>query len=99
MNMQLFILILVLGVTVEALVEYGSGIFIKGQIQWKQVGAIGVSVLLAFGLQADLYAALGVSFAIPYLGMVLTGIFASRGSNYLADLITLIQSKITATKV
>ena len=44
---------------------------------------------------ADVYDALGVSFAVPWLGMVLTGILASRGSNYIADFVKRLQTIAT----
>ena len=42
---------------------------------------------------ADLFAVLGVEFAVPWIGTLLTGIFASRGSNYVNDLIGKIREK------
>lgn len=36
--------------------------------------------------------ALGVAFAVPWVGTVLTGIFASRGSNYISDLAKRLQN-------
>jgi len=79
-------IIIVLAITIEALIEYAKEI-IKGEIAWAQVGAIGVAILLAIAANADLYEVGGIEFNIPYLGMILTGIFLSRGSNYVSDLI------------
>ena len=79
-------IIIVLAITIEALIEYAKEI-IKGAISWAQVGAIGVAILLAIAANADLYEVGGIEFNIPYLGMILTGIFLSRGSNYVSDLI------------
>ena len=86
-------LIIMLAITVEALIEYaktiGKALF-GGS--WKtavtQLAAIAVSVLLCFTVDADFYAALGVSFTYGWIGIVLTGIFASRGSNYVSDFIS-----------
>ena len=50
-----------------------------------KAAAIALGVLLCLATGADIYAALGVQFAIPWVGTALTGIFASRGSNYLSD--------------
>ena len=52
--------------------------------------ALGVALCLATG--ADIYAAHGVQFATPWIGVALTGIFASRGSNYLSDLAKRLQT-------
>ena len=85
-------LILMLAVTAEALVEYGKSIgkaFSERQIKTAvtQLCAVAVSVLLCFAAGADLYAAIGVELAFPWIGMILTGIFASRGANYISDFI------------
>lgn len=85
--------IFILAIIVEALVEYGKLIFSKEGINWKQIAAIVVAVGLAFAAQVDLFAIVGVPFVVPYVGMVLTGIIFSRGANYLADFIKLVQTK------
>lgn len=86
-------LILVLAVTVEALVEYVKQAIktVSGEGRKclaVQLGALAVSVGLCLAAHADLYAALDVQFAWPWIGSVLTGVFASRGANYVNDLIT-----------
>lgn len=86
-----------MAVTVEALVEYaktfGKAILEK---QWKtaatQAGAVALGVSLCFSAGADFYAALGVSFNAAWLGVALTGVFASRGANYVSDLVKKLQA-------
>ena len=90
--MEQLVLALMMAVTAEGLVEYGkSAAAALAGGGWRaavlQGGAAAVSVALCLGSGADLYAPLGVQFAAGWLGPVLTGIFASRGSNYLSDLI------------
>jgi len=82
--------ILILAITVEALIEYGKLIFQK-QINWKQLVALVLGVLLAVAANVDLYVLVGVTFIIPYVGVVLTGIIFSRGANYVADFLKMIQ--------
>lgn len=82
--------IIILAITVEALIEYGKLIFQK-QINWKQLVALVLGVLLAVAANVDLYALVGVTFIIPYVGVVLTGIIFSRGANYVADFLKMIQ--------
>lgn len=91
--MQGVLLTLVLAVTVEGLMEYGKSIAEgKGaKTIGLQLGALGVSIFLCLMAGADIYAWLGVPFALPYVGSVLTGIFASRGANYVSDLIGRLQ--------
>ena len=95
--MNMIVLVLMMAVTVEALVEYaktfGKAILEK---QWKtaatQAGAVALGVLLCFGVGADFYAALGVNFSVAWLGIALTGVFASRGANYVSDLVKKLQA-------
>ena len=94
--------IIILAITVEALVEYYKIIFntVAGRITVNktQIGAIAVAILLAVGAQIDLFKILGITFVIPYLGVVLTGIIFSRGSNYVASFVKLADEKISTIK-
>ena len=95
--MDMILLALAMAVTVEGLIEYiktlGKAMLAK---QWKTAAtqgcALALGVALCFAVGADLYAALGVTFAAGWVGPALTGIFASRGSNYLSDLISRLQA-------
>lgn len=89
--MSMIATVIILAVTVEALIEYGKLIFVDKSINWKQVGALALGVALAVLAQVDLFSIIGVTFLLPYAGMVLTGIIFSRGANYAADFIKLIQ--------
>ncbi len=90
MNMEGLLLVTVIAVTVEALVEYGKSAVVAVNGDKKalliQGIAVAVSVALCLLTGADFYGAFGVHFAVRYVGSVLTGIFAARGANYLADL-------------
>ena len=94
--MNMVVLVLMMAVTVEALVEYGKSIgkaVIAGEAKTAitQLAAMIISVLLCFAVGADFYAALGVEFAFPWIGTLLTGVFASRGANFVSDLIGRLQ--------
>lgn len=95
--MQTILLAIVMAVTVEALIEYVKQIakaLSSGEVKAAvtQVVSILLGVLLCLAVGADVYGALGVAFAVPWVGTVLTGIFASRGSNYLSDLAKRLQN-------
>ena len=99
--MDKMVLVLMMAVTVEGLVEYGKSVWAASEAKdFKAVvlqgAALALSVGLCFAAGADFYAALGVGFAFPYIGTVLTGIFASRGANYLSDLLGRLQNIGTA---
>lgn len=92
-----FAALFILAITIEGLISLGKEIFQK-TISWQKIVAIVIAVFLAIAANKDLYAIVGVTFAIPYVGLVLTGIAISRGSNYLADLVRLFQATITTRK-
>ena len=95
--MQTIVLILVLAITVEAIIQYSKTIIeMLEKKQYKtfatQLAAILLSVFICFTAGVDLYTLVGVSFTLPWLGMLLTGIVVSRGSNYPSDFIKRLQS-------
>ena len=96
--MKGILLIVTMAIVVEALVEYGKSIgraFVAGEVKTAvtQLAAIGLGVLLCFACGGDLFAAVGVSFTWPWLGVVLTGVLISRGANYVSDFISKLQRK------
>ena len=95
--MQTVVLILVLAITVEAIIQYSKTIIeMLEKKQYKtfatQLAAILLSVFICFTAGVDLYTLVGVSFTLPWLGMLLTGIVVSRGSNYPSDFIKRLQN-------
>ena len=94
--MDMITLAIMMAVTVEGTVEICKSIvraFVSSDIKTAvtQAAALGISIALCLAAGADAYAALGVEFHIPFLGMVLTGILASRGSNYISDFVKQLQ--------
>lgn len=91
--MKGIMLIIALAVITEALIEYGKSIgraFVERDIKTAvtQLVAIVVSVLLCFAADANLFQVVGIDFAWPWVGIVLTGILGSRGANYLSDFVS-----------
>lgn len=102
--MNMILLAIVMAITVEGLIEYAKTVGkAVSDGQWKlfvtQVASIVIGVLLCLAVGADVYAALGVTFALPWIGTVLTGIFASRGSNYISDLAKRLQTVLAGSSV
>jgi hypothetical protein len=79
--------ILVLAFTVEAVWQTLKMIWEKG-FDWQRVAIIALAVLVCCLYGVDMIAAVGVTSAIPIVGMVLTGIVVSRGANFVNDLFT-----------
>lgn len=83
--------IIAVAVLIEGLVEYGKTIanmFYEGDRKTAiiQMVTIVVGIGLAFAFNANMFIPLGLTVN-NYVGMVLTGIVMSRGSNYVSDLI------------
>lgn len=94
--MQGIVLILALSVLVEAIVEYAKSIekmFTEKNYRTAvtQLSAAIIAIVLCFAANANLFATLGITFAAPWIGTALTGLFASRGANFVSDLIKRIQ--------
>ena len=68
-------------------------IFVEHKLHWKQFIAMILGIALALAANVDLYSVVGVTFAVPYLGNILTGIVFSRGANYFADFVTKLSVK------
>lgn len=90
--MQGILLITTMAIVVEALVEYGKTVgraFRTGgcKTALTHLAAVAVGVALCMLSGADLFAAADITFALPAVGRVLTGVLISRGANYLSDFI------------
>lgn len=92
-------LAIVVAVIVEALVEYGQTIYdMVAEYEYKkaikQGVAIAVAILFAFELKVTLITWLmSGNFDVvvnPVFDMIVSGIFMSRGANYLSDFIRMI---------
>lgn len=84
--------IIAVAILIEGLVQYGKNIadmFYGGDKKTAitQLVTIALGVALAFAFNANMFVPLGLTVN-SYVGMVLTGIVMSRGSNYVSDLIS-----------
>lgn len=89
--------IIAVAILIEGLVEYGKNIaemFYGGDKKTgvTQIVTIIIGIGLAFAFSANMFVPLGL-VVNEYIGMILTGIVMSRGSNYVSDLITKIGQK------
>jgi len=78
--------IIIGSIIVEAIIEYVSAISSK-EFRRKWLSSMGFGVAFALMYNLDLPAVFGLTTSLPFVGMVLTGMLLSRGSNYLADFI------------
>ena len=102
--MNALVLAIVFAIITEALVEYAKTIC-KALMskQYKTASTQLAAIIIGVGLCAtagvDVFAGLGITFSVKAIGIVLTGIFASRGANYLSDIAKRIQSVISGELV
>ena len=83
--------IIAVSILIEGLVEYGKTICDMVENGEKKTAitqciTIIVGILLMFAFDKDLFAVIGMPVN-HYIGIVLTGIIASRGANYVSDFI------------
>lgn len=83
--------IIAVSVLIEGLVQYGKTIVDMVENGEKKTAitqciTIIVGILLMFAFDKDMFAVIGMPVN-HYIGIVLTGIIASRGSNYVSDFI------------
>jgi len=84
--MDVFLKIMTATVVIEAVIEY-LGCAHRKEFGSKCWLSIGLGIAFALAYRIDLLYVLGLEAAVPKVGMVLSGILLSRGSNYMADLI------------
>lgn len=79
---------------VESLIQTLKPIYDK-ETGWNmdKIISVFVGILVCLVTNVDLFTELGFMVSIPYLGSVLTGVIASRGSNFVHDILKFVQGK------
>ncbi|MBQ7800008.1 MAG: hypothetical protein IJ370_05905 [Oscillospiraceae bacterium] len=85
--------VLIMAVIVEAVIDYVKGWVVQKKIQWQQIAGVLFGVAVSFAYSLDIPALVGIESGIKYVGIVLTGVLISRGSNYVHDLYKTLISK------
>ena len=86
--MQGLILIVAMGILTESLITYFKEIKSKPVL----MGSIAVGIALSFLFKVRLFEFLGMNTNL-YADIILTGIIASRGSNYIYDIVGKLTNK------
>ena len=79
--------LLVLAITVEYLVNILKQIKSEGKLDFAQILAITVGLLIAFTTQLDYFELIGMTTHIDYVGIVITGLAISGGADNVHSLI------------
>ena len=85
--MEKLLVIVIVALIAESVWETLKMTWQEGKVSIDRIGALVVALLLAIGTRLDLLSLLDIKTSIPYLGVVLTGILISRGSNFIHDLL------------
>lgn len=93
--MEKLIMLVVVAIIAESVWETLKMTWQDGKIKVDRVGALVVSMLIVFGTRLDMLSLLGIETVIPFLGIILTGILISRGSNFIHDLLVRLSNKNT----
>ena len=83
--------IIVLALLCEAVYETLKMIWQEGKFSWDRVGALVVSMVIAYAANADLFVLVNISLSVPFIGIIATGILLSRGANFMHDLLKKVQ--------
>lgn len=76
--------ILFFAVFIKAVIDYIAKWFVNGEVEWKQIASCLSGILLAFAFNLNAFETLGIE-GNHYVGIVLTGIVISGGSNLVHD--------------
>lgn len=87
---QITILIMV-AILVEAISDWVKDLF-SSQTRWPRLVALGISLIIVFTLQLDLFLLLRLEPAYPVVGGVLLSILVSRGANFVHDFLDRLRS-------
>lgn len=83
--------LLLMAVLAESIWQTLKMVWQKDKLHPDILGALIVGVILAMATGMDIFQLLGIPVRAPYLGEVFTGILASRGANFIHDLMQIAQ--------
>lgn len=89
--MKELLIIGTLGVLVEFVVEIIKSVIDNGKVNKNVVLSLVIGILIAFTTQIDTLELLNIPAYIPYVGVVISGILISRGSNIVHSLMEKLQ--------
>lgn len=90
--------LIVISMIGEAVWETLKMIWERQKINFDRIGALVISLILSFGTGLDVLSLIGIPTKIPFVGIILTGILISRGTNFMHDLVCSISNIYQNTK-
>jgi len=83
---KLFI-IFILALISESVWETLKMTWQQGKVSIDRIGALIVSLVICIDVRLDILSLLEINTTIPFLGVILTAILISKGSNFVHDLL------------
>ncbi|HOQ10363.1 MAG TPA: hypothetical protein PLG09_09600 [Syntrophomonadaceae bacterium] len=83
--------IIVLAIMAEAIWETLKLVWQKDKFHPDVLGSLLIGIILALSTGLNLFEMVGLPIVNPYLGQIFTGILASRGANFVHDLVKVAQ--------
>lgn len=78
--------LIIMAILVEAIWENLKMIWENGKFSINRIGALILAILLCVLARVDLFILCGITFTIPFVAYICTGIIVSRGANFVSDL-------------
>lgn len=85
--MEKLFIIFILALISESVWETLKMTWQQGKVSMDRIGALIVSLVICIDVRVDILSLLEINTTIPFLGVILTAILISRGSNFVHDLI------------
>lgn len=98
MDNTVFYVFIMLAILIEAVLGSWKDVFVSKKVVWFKVAALALGVLVCVGANIDLFEAVGAPMMFPYVGSVLSGMIAGRGSNYVYELMKTIRGLVSSEK-
>lgn len=85
--MEKLFIIFILALISESVWETLKMTWQQGKVSIDRIGALIVSLVICIDVRLDILSLLEINTTIPFLGIILTAILISRGSNFVHDLL------------
>lgn len=89
--MENLFIIFIVALIAESVWETLKMTWQHGKVCIDRIGALIVSLVICIDVKLDILVLLGINTTIPFLGIILTAILISRGSNFAHDLLVKIE--------
>ncbi|MGG7142539.1 hypothetical protein ACQPVP_03645 [Clostridium nigeriense] len=85
--MEKLFIIFILALISESVWETLKMTWQQGKVSKDRIGALIVSLIICSDVKLDILSLLEINTTIPFVGVILTAILISRGSNFVHDLV------------